>query len=105
MIAAFHYAEKNNKNVHLVGLLSDGGVHSHIEHLEGLIDIAAAYKPKGVFLHAFTDGRDVDPKSGLKFIERIEKKPRKNWRKISVSNRALFRHGPGSKMGANQENL
>ena len=83
LIAAFHYAEKNNKNVHLVGLLSDGGVHSHIEHLEGLIDIAAAYKPKGVFLHAFTDGRDVDPKSGLKFIERIEKKLEKTGGKLA----------------------
>ena len=77
LIAAFHYAEKNNKNVHLVG------VHSHIEHLEGLIDIAAAYKPKGIFLHAFTDGRDVDPKSGLKFIERIEKKLEKNGGKLA----------------------
>ena len=83
LIAAFHYAEKNNKNVHLVGLLSDGGVHSHIEHLEGLIDIAAAYKPKGVFLHAFTDGRDVDPKSGLKFIKRIEKKLEKTGGKLA----------------------
>ena len=83
LIAAFYYAEKNNKNVHLVGLLSDGGVHSHIEHLEGLIDIAAAYKPKGVFLHAFTDGRDVDPKSGLKFIERIEKKLEKTGGKLA----------------------
>ena len=83
LIAAFYYAEKNNKNVHLVGLLSDGGVHSHIEHLEGLIDIAAAYKPKGVFLHAFTDGRDVDPKSGLKFIKRIEKKLEKTGGKLA----------------------
>ncbi len=77
LIAAFYYAEKNNKNVHLVGLLSDGGVHSHIEHLEGLIDIAAEYKPKGVFLHAFTDGRDVDPKSGLGFIGKSKETRRK----------------------------
>ena len=84
LIAALQYAEKKNKNVHLVGLLSDGGVHSHIEHLEGLIDIAAEYKPKGVFLHAFTDGRDVDPKSGLGFIERIEKKLEKTGGKLAT---------------------
>ena len=68
----------------MVGLLSDGGVHSHIEHLEGLIDIAAAYKPKGIFLHAFTDGRDVDPKSGLGFIGRIEKKLEENRGKLAT---------------------
>ena len=84
LIAALHYAEKNNKNIHLVGLLSDGGVHSHIEHLEALIDITSNYKPKGVFLHAFTDGRDVDPKSGLGFIERIEKKLEKTGGKLAT---------------------
>ena len=84
LIAALEHAEKNNKNIHLVGLLSDGGVHSHIEHLEGLIDIAAAYKPKGIFLHAFTDGRDVDPKSGLGFIGRIEKKLEENRGKLAT---------------------
>jgi len=67
-------AKKNNKKVHLLGLLSDGGVHSHIEHLEGLLELINEYQIKNVFLHAFTDGRDVDPKSGVHFVKRIEDK-------------------------------
>ena len=68
------YAEKNNKNIHLIGLVSDGGVHSHIKHLEGITDLLNnMYKGK-TFVHAFTDGRDCDPKSGLKFIESLEDK-------------------------------
>ena len=64
---AFEYAKKNNKNVHFLGLLSDGGVHSHIKHLEALVKIAEPYKTNN-FIHAFTDGRDVDPLSGKGFI-------------------------------------
>jgi 2,3-bisphosphoglycerate-independent phosphoglycerate mutase len=67
---AFEYAQKNNKKVHFLGLLSDGGVHSHIKHLKALIKIADAYKVPG-YVHAFMDGRDVDPKSGKGFIEDI----------------------------------
>ena len=69
--SAFDYAKKNNKDVHFLGLLSDGGVHSHTNHIKGLI---AAGKESGVnnmYLHAFTDGRDVDPKSGKGFLEDI----------------------------------
>ncbi|RCT55402.1 2,3-bisphosphoglycerate-independent phosphoglycerate mutase [Winogradskyella sp. KYW1333] len=69
---AFSYAKLNNKNVHLLGLVSDGGVHSHINHLFGLIDAANDYGLKDVFVHAFTDGRDVDPKSGYGFISDLE---------------------------------
>ncbi|MCA0132391.1 2,3-bisphosphoglycerate-independent phosphoglycerate mutase [Winogradskyella alexanderae] len=65
---AFKYAKDNNKNVHLLGLVSDGGVHSHINHLFGLIDATNDYDLKNVYVHAFTDGRDVDPKSGYGFI-------------------------------------
>ncbi|NNE30950.1 MAG: 2,3-bisphosphoglycerate-independent phosphoglycerate mutase [Winogradskyella sp.] len=68
---AFNYAKTQNKNVHLLGLVSDGGVHSHINHLFGLIDAANAYDLKNVFVHAFTDGRDVDPKSGYGFISEL----------------------------------
>jgi 2,3-bisphosphoglycerate-independent phosphoglycerate mutase len=68
------YAKKENKKVHLLGLLSDGGVHSHIKHLEGLLDLIGEYKLEEVHLHAFTDGRDVDPKSGLGFVKQIEQK-------------------------------
>ncbi len=69
---AFEYAKTNNKNVHFLGLVSDGGVHSHINHLYGLIDAANDYGLKDVFVHAFTDGRDVDPKSGYGFISELE---------------------------------
>jgi len=69
---AFIYAKKNNKKVHFLGLVSDGGVHSHINHLKALVKIADAYQTKN-YIHAFTDGRDVDPHSGLGFIEDLEK--------------------------------
>ena len=68
------YAIKEDKKIHLLGLLSDGGVHSHINHIEGFLEFISKFQHNKVFLHAFTDGRDVDPKSGIKFIERIEKK-------------------------------
>jgi 2,3-bisphosphoglycerate-independent phosphoglycerate mutase len=73
LIDAFEYAKKNNKKVHFLGLLSDGGVHSHTSHLRGLIDATQDYGLKDVFVHAFTDGRDVDPKSGKKYIKDLEK--------------------------------
>lgn len=66
---AFEYARKNNKPVHFIGLVSDGGVHSHIDHLKGLITIANNKGVKNLFVHAFTDGRDTDPKGGLSYIE------------------------------------
>ena len=69
---ALEYAKTNDKNVHLLGLVSDGGVHSHINHLFGLIDVANNYGLKDIFVHAFTDGRDVDPKSGYGFISELE---------------------------------
>ncbi len=67
---ALEYAQTHNKQVHFLGLLSDGGVHSHIKHLKGLIDIAEQYNTKN-YVHAFTDGRDVDPHSGKGFISDI----------------------------------
>jgi 2,3-bisphosphoglycerate-independent phosphoglycerate mutase len=65
---AFEYAKQNNKSVHLIGLVSDGGVHSHIRHIKGLCDAANSYNLDKVFINAFLDGRDTDPKSGLGFI-------------------------------------
>lgn len=67
-------AQKKNKKIHLLGLLSDGGVHSHIDHLEGLLELISDHQIENVFLHAFTDGRDVDPKSGVHFVKQIEGK-------------------------------
>lgn len=69
---ALEFAKKNNKNVHFIGLVSDGGVHAHINHLKGLTTLAAEKGLENVFVHAFTDGRDCDPKSGLSHLENLE---------------------------------
>ena len=70
---AFEYAKSNKKSVHFLGLVSDGGVHSHITHLKALIDAAESNGIEKAFVHAFTDGRDVDPKSGKDFLEDLTK--------------------------------
>ena len=72
LIEAFDYAKAQKKKIHFIGLLSDGGVHSHINHLKGLITAAHENKCEDVFVHAFTDGRDCDPKSGLGFVTELE---------------------------------
>ncbi|MBG7611350.1 2,3-bisphosphoglycerate-independent phosphoglycerate mutase [Polaribacter sp. BAL334] len=72
LIDTFTFAKENNKNVHLLGLVSDGGIHSHINHLKGLLDVAKENNVENVFLHAFTDGRDCDPKSGAFFINEMQ---------------------------------
>ncbi len=69
---AFHYARHNNKKVHLLGLVSDGGVHSAMDHLFGLCDMASELSFEQLFIHAFTDGRDTDPYSGKGFINDLE---------------------------------
>ena len=63
----FEFAKKYNQKIHFLGLISDGGVHSHINHLKALIDIAKDYNIES-YIHGFTDGRDVDPKSGTRYI-------------------------------------
>ena len=72
LIDAFNYAKANDKKVHFLGLVSDGGVHSHTSHLRGLIDASQEYGLNKVFIHAFTDGRDVDPKSGKKYLQDLQ---------------------------------
>ena len=74
LIDSLAYAKKEGKKVHLLGLLSDGGVHSHINHLEALLDLIEDWELPQVYLHAFTDGRDVDPHSGKTFVKRIEER-------------------------------
>jgi 2,3-bisphosphoglycerate-independent phosphoglycerate mutase len=71
---AFQTAKDKNVKLHFMGLVSNGGVHSSQEHLHALIDMAKAYELNNVFIHAFTDGRDCDPKSGLHFIQQLEEK-------------------------------
>jgi 2,3-bisphosphoglycerate-independent phosphoglycerate mutase len=69
LVKAFTYAKKNNKKVHLVGLIGNGGVHSLSSHAIALCDAAQAFGLKDVFVHGLTDGRDTDPKSGLGFVK------------------------------------
>ena len=66
---AIAYAKENQKPIHLLGLLSNGGVHSHIDHLKGILNLLDQQKCDNVFVHAFTDGRDVDPQSGANFMK------------------------------------
>ena len=72
LVKAFRYAKENNKAVHFIGLVSDGGVHSSDKHLYKLCDITKDYGLDKVFIHALTDGRDVDPRSGKGFIQNLE---------------------------------
>lgn len=72
--ALLEYAGKEDKSVHLIGLCSDGGVHSHISHLYGILDFVSRYYNGRTFIHAITDGRDTDPKSGLEIIRGIVQK-------------------------------
>lgn len=72
LLRSVRYAKDNGKPLHLVGLVSDGGVHSHINHLKALVDICHTEGLKDVFIHAFTDGRDCDPKSGLGFMKELQ---------------------------------
>jgi 2,3-bisphosphoglycerate-independent phosphoglycerate mutase len=74
---AFDYAKKENKSIHFMGLVSDGGVHAHIEHLKSLLTSASEAGLSNVFVHAFTDGRDTDPKSGMKFMTDLVKHTKK----------------------------
>ncbi len=71
VVSAFSYAQKTGKNVHLMGLTSNGGVHSSLDHLFKLCDIAKEYGIKNTFIHCFMDGCDTDPKSGKGFIEQL----------------------------------
>tara|TARA_B100001057_G_C22834229_1_gene944593 strand:+ start:257 stop:1774 length:1518 start_codon:yes stop_codon:yes gene_type:complete len=74
LVDALNFAKNESKNIHFLGLLSDGGVHAHLDHLEGLLEMAAKYGCPQVFVHGFTDGRDVDPKSGVGYIQKLSQK-------------------------------
>jgi 2,3-bisphosphoglycerate-independent phosphoglycerate mutase len=88
LVKSIRLAKKNQKPLHLIGLVSDGGVHSHINHLKAIIDVCKDEKLSDVFIHAFTDGRDTDPKSGLGFIKDLQLHLNKTAGKIaSVSGR------------------
>jgi 2,3-bisphosphoglycerate-independent phosphoglycerate mutase len=83
LLDALTYAKQNGKNIHLIGLLSDGGVHSHIDHLKGLCTIVHNHGIKNLFIHAFTDGRDTDPKGGLGYLTDLQQHLNKTTGKIA----------------------
>ena len=83
LIKAFNLANQRNSNLHFIGLVSDGGVHSHIEHLVKLCELATENNVKNVFIHALTDGRDTDPHSGIEFIKELQKKTKDTTAKIA----------------------
>ncbi len=71
IIDAFNYAKENNKSVHFISLIGSGGVHATTKHLLGLCDLTGDYGLENVYIHALTDGRDTDPKSGLGFMKEV----------------------------------
>src|SRR5258705_8279492 len=83
-LASIRYAKSNKKALHLLGLVSNGGVHSHINHLKAIIDVCKTEGLEEVFIHAFTDGRDCDPKSGLGFIKKLQEHLNDNVGKIAT---------------------
>lgn len=83
IIAAYSYAKENGKSIHFMGLTSDGGVHSSLDHLFKLCDIAKEYGIANAFVHCFMDGRDTDPKSGKGFIEQLDAECKKSGCKIA----------------------
>ena len=88
LLSSVRYAKNNNKPLHLLGLVSDGGVHSHINHVKAICDVCKKEGLNNVFIHAFTDGRDTDPKSGLGFITELQQHLNRTVGKIaSVSGR------------------
>lgn len=72
LLEAIHFAKKHGKKLHLLGLVSDGGVHSHTSHLKAICTVCKQEGLTDVFVHAFTDGRDTDPKSGLAYVADVE---------------------------------
>ena len=84
LLGAIEYAKQNNKPLHLLGLVSDGGVHSHTSHLTAICDLCQAHGLHQVYIHAFTDGRDTDPKSGYEFVQKVENHLAKSGGKIAT---------------------
>jgi 2,3-bisphosphoglycerate-independent phosphoglycerate mutase len=90
LLASINYAKENNKPLHLLGLVSNGGVHSHINHLKAILTLCQQQGLQNVFVHAFTDGRDCDPKSGLGFIKELQEHIDKTVGKIATVSGRYF---------------
>lgn len=84
LLHSLDYAKENKKPLHLMGLVSNGGVHSHIDHLKAITTICKKHGIENVYIHAFTDGRDTDPKSGINFLEDLQQHLDKTTGKIAT---------------------
>src|SRR6478672_260609 len=84
LLNSIRYAKDNNKPLHLMGLVSDGGVHSHINHLKAITSLCKEKNIENVYVHAFTDGRDTDPKSGINFLKELNEHLIKSTGKIAT---------------------
>jgi 2,3-bisphosphoglycerate-independent phosphoglycerate mutase len=89
-LKAIRTAKENSTTLHLLGLVSDGGVHSHIDHLKAILDVCKREGLNDVAIHAFTDGRDTDPKSGIGFISELEEHTKKTTGKIATVSGRYF---------------
>ncbi len=90
LLAAIQEAKLKNKRFHLLGLVSDGGVHSHIEHLKAILDVCHQQQLHEVYIHAFTDGRDTDPKSGIDFLANLQQHCKTSVGKIATVSGRYF---------------
>jgi 2,3-bisphosphoglycerate-independent phosphoglycerate mutase len=90
LLDAIMHAKNNSKALHLLGLVSNGGVHSHINHLKAILDVCRQQGLQKVFVHAFTDGRDCDPKSGAGFIKELEAHMRQSTGKVATVSGRYF---------------
>ena len=90
LLGSIRYAKEFNKPLHLLGLVSNGGVHSHINHLKAILSLCVAEDFNNVFIHAFTDGRDCDPKSGLGFLVDLQKHCNETTGKIATVSGRYF---------------
>jgi 2,3-bisphosphoglycerate-independent phosphoglycerate mutase len=121
LLQSINYAKENAKPLHLLGLVSDGGVHSHLNHVKALLDICQQNDLVNVFIHVFTDGRDTDPKSGLGFVRELDEHCQKTvgriatvsgryyamdrdnrWERVKLAYDALVK-GTGQKAGSAEE--
>ena len=73
LVDVMEYTKTNNKKLHILGLLSDGGVHAHMKHIIGLVDMAKKKGVEKVYIHAITDGRDTSTTGGVRYIEETNK--------------------------------
>ncbi len=105
LVAALQYAQKEKKAVHLMGLLSDGGVHAHLEHLKALCDIVLDAGLTEVYVHAFMDGRDTGPTTGLGFLQNLLVAHRRDAHSVGLDDRAVLCDGPRRTLGAHSLGL